>query len=279
VTAVTVPRAQTQAVARNRTSPRAVIQLGLREARRILTHPTWLAFLTYVVAEGGIRAATDMHQLIGDRKTRGDTIAMVFVFALPVICLFPSNLVASSARRSGAVAMIEATPLSRTLRTAATCVGVAIVSVVSIAAALLIWHESQPIGLDPSSLDGLEWAQIVSIPLLYLGSGLLGVAVARWLPWPGVAFITVVALVSWTGFGGSPTSRAQASIPWVHGGQQGWIGSEFYDISHAWHAAYLLGLCGLAATAAILRDHPRRMVLIGAGFALFTVAAGLAQLP
>lgn len=256
----------------------AIVRLGLREARRMLTHPAWLAVLAYFLLTG---SADVLHgsTLLHDRKARAELLGMFLVLVTPVIMLFPANLVASSGRRSGADSMLDATPLSRTARAVGCCVAVAVSSLMGVAAAILMAIESRPRGADPSSLDGLGLAQFASVPLLYLGAGLLGVAAARWLPWPGMAFAVFVVLVFWTARGGQADSPIQASIPWIYGGEQGWIGSASYALSHAWHGVYLFGLCLLAATAATLRDRPRVMVAAGSVLAAGTFVAGLAQLP
>lgn len=256
----------------------AVVVLGLREARRLLTHPVWLVVIGYFLLTG-VGDILHGDALLHDRKVRGELLGMFFTFLAPVISLFPANLVATSGRRSGADAMLDAAPLSRTARTVGCAVAAVVCSGVGAVAAVLIALESRPRGTDPSGIDGLEWAQIASIPLLYLGAGLLGVAVARWLPWPGMAFLTVVLLVTWTGNFGQADSSIQSTIPWIYGGEQGWIGSETYALSHVWHAVYLICLCALAATAAILRERVRLMVALGAVITLATVGAGIAQLP
>jgi hypothetical protein len=112
-----------------------------------------------------------------------------------------------------------------------------------------------------------------------LGGCLLGVMVGRWVPARGSAVLTAVALVVvnvWTDNGpdarrgfGFMTSWLAWTPPLPDGSPQ-LIGG-----SPAWHVGYLLALCGLAATGAMLRSAPRRLPLIAVGAAL-AVAAGVA---
>ena len=51
-----------------------------------------------------------------------------------------------------------------------------------------------------SSLDGptmpLLWQHVASVPVAVLGAAVLGVAVARLLPWPGLPLVVMVGLVA-----------------------------------------------------------------------------------
>jgi hypothetical protein len=72
------------------------------------------------------------------------------------------------------------------------------------------------------------------------------------------------------------------SIGWGQwGSADGRVWGGLAPGSPAWHVAYLLGLCGLAACAALLRVAPRRTPVLLAAVASLAVAvaAGIGQLP
>jgi hypothetical protein len=115
----------------------------------------------------------------------------------------------------------------------------------------------------------LEYLQL---PALVLGAGLLGIAVARWLPQPGA--LPLVALLIWLGSIGI-TQMSDSDL--VHGrtwfalwpvwaaGVAGELPRQPLE-QEMWHLTYLLGLGALAGIAALLRTNgPRR--------ALWTTAA------
>lgn len=163
---------------------RAVLLLGRREAWRMLRHPVYVLAVVGLIAagsEGPMRDARFVAQQAGQGTLTYGALAT----------LFAANLVASSARRTGAAAQLGAVPLDPQLRTASVCLGVLAgpVALAGLLTAALAWIERD---LGPAAATeyrgqygvhhGWEYAQL---PLIWLGAGLLGVAVARWLPWPG----------------------------------------------------------------------------------------------
>lgn len=103
-----------------------------------------------------------------------------------------------------------------------------------------------------------------------LGGPLLGVAVGRWLRFPGAALLGVVALLLGSALlGYSPQSMDGSSLlsrvlhvlsPWTPFGSENGDGviptTEVISYTDAptIYALYLLALCGLAVTAALWRD-------------------------
>ncbi|MCA2216277.1 hypothetical protein [Jidongwangia harbinensis] len=130
--------------------------------------------------------------------------------------------------------------------------------------------------------------EYLQVPTLVLGAGLLGIAVARWLPWPGLLPLTTLTL--WLGtialyyhfteyigptLGGPPEvvqPRTWLALwPVWFASNQGILPRQPLG-QEMWHLAYLLGLGALAGTAAVLRtDGPRRSV--------WAAAAGIAAQP
>jgi hypothetical protein len=129
----------------------------------------------------------------------------------------------------------------------------------------------------------LEYLQL---PALVLGAGLLGIAVARWLPQPGA--LPLVALLIWLGAIGM---NQMSDSDLVHGrtwftlwpvwaaGTQGMLPRQPLH-QEVWHPAYLLGLGALAGIAALLRTTgPRRALWTAAAvIATVTVLASWRQL-
>jgi hypothetical protein len=129
----------------------------------------------------------------------------------------------------------------------------------------------------------LEYLQL---PALVVGAGLLGVAVARWLPLP--AALPLVAIVLWLGTIGmtemSDTDLVRgrswfALWPVWLDGTAGMLPRQPLG-QEMWHLTYLLGLGALAGIAALLRtDGPRRALWISAGAtAVVTALASWQQL-
>jgi len=263
----------TQALAGRQASAGAVASLALTEARRLVLHPAYLALIGLLVLTTGIDGVNSM------APTRGSTaslLELLLVF-VPLMSVFPANLVASSARRGNAEDTLDAAPLTARARTLALCLaalGPAALSAVGVVAYWWVAYRAGPL------LEGaLPLGAIASVPLLFVGAGALGVATAQWLRVPGAALAVVVGLVAWTAsFGNAPVGAwlcpwvvayAEAENPLAAGG------------SHLWHAIYLLGLGGLAAVAALVW-HPggrRSFVAAGALVAVLTAVAGWAQLP
>ena len=122
-------------------------------------------------------------------------------------------------------------------------------------------------------------AELAVIPLCTLGGGLLGVAVARWLPWRGAALVVVFALIAWVV---AVLDRGDLwwTAPWTM--SPGYYHEDGMGAgSHAWHAFYLLGLSLLAGVAALLRYPSYRRPLLALGVMLWvaTLGAAWAQLP
>jgi hypothetical protein len=107
--------------------------------------------------------------------------------------------------------------------------------------------------------------------------------VGTWAPTRSAALLALVLMVVVNlavAADGGPHHLFTLLVEWsiyVPGG--GWVGLRAG--SPGWHGVYLLGLCGLAACAALLRVAPRRTpVLLAAGASLaVAVAGGIGQLP
>ncbi len=251
----------------------AVGTLARREARRMVRHPAYLLMLSYFLVLGGAEAA-DVG--LPSRTTVHEILTMIALMYFGVTTFFAANLVASSARRAHAESQLAAAPTTAQSRTLATCLGVLGPTAVAAAVATAIWivqtaGETLPRAMAP--------AELATIPLCTLGAGLLGVATARWLPWPGAPLIVLIAVIAWV-FAVAEKDTVWWTTPWT-------MSPNFYDTvglhagSQWWHAAYLLGLSLLAGLAALLRypSHRRPLLVLAAVLWIGTLAACWAQLP
>jgi hypothetical protein len=259
---------------RSAAASRHLALLAGREARRFARHPVvWLvpAVVTVASALDSASAGRNAGYWYG-------TVFVAVAFFGPLFVLFAANLVASSARRSGAEEMLEVTPTTDTRRTWATSLGVAL----PLAAAGAIGAGAMALVDSVNDIppeDLLTAGELAQLPFVLAGAGLLGVLAARWLPFAGGALLTFVAATLgalvvfgrfdsglwWMWWTTSTTFEGQAPVP-----GEPWL-----------HAAYLAGLCTCATVAAVYRDRTqwRRLVLVGVPVAAVTLTLGRLQLP
>jgi hypothetical protein len=238
-------------------------------AIRMLRHPILIVAVGWYVVMMGI----------GQPETAYEQYAavtgLIAFFAGPPI-YFAANLVASSGRRSGVDEWTPSLPMPQAHRTAAlllACLApAAVAAVINLATLLLL------------NLDGLlmpiAWQHVASIPVTVLGGAVLGVAIARLLPWTGVPLALMVGLIAFNIW--LPSDYVQlgfyvdfadwtdtSAIPAMNPG------------SPSWHLVYLVALCGLAASGALLRDARRLWVpfTCGGAFGSLVIVAGTLQLP
>ncbi len=265
----------------------ADLLLARREAQRMLSSPAFVFLVGLLLIAG----------LPDDGGLGLDNVYGALDNALSwggLVTLFAVSLVATSSRRTGAESMLAAAPLDLERRARASALGVLLgpAAVASLLAVSLAWVE---LGLDApvfaadgdlvgTTYDGWEY---VALPLTWLGAGLLALAAARWLPWPGVPFAIAVGLIFWVGAGeGKFYDQADHDhpigylTPYVVTRHEAGVLSSLAQGNLGWHAAFLLGLCLLGLTAVLLR-HSRQRAALGLGVlaAILTVTAGWLQLP
>jgi hypothetical protein len=249
----------------------AVGPLAGREAWRIVRHPIYLAMLLYFVLLGGVQAAGGG---LSGRETVRELLLVVGLLWFGPATFFATHLVASSARRSHAESQLAAAPTTAYARTLATCLGVLGPTAAAAAFAAIVWVVEHAGG----SLDHAQGpGELAVIPLCTLGGGLLGVAVAQWMPWPGAPLIVLFALIAWV-VAVMDRGELQWTAPWTMS-RAYYKDAQLAPGSPAWHAAYLLGLSLLAAVVALLRHPTRRRPLLALGAVVFvvTLVAGWVQ--
>ena len=245
-----------------------VVDLAGVQARRLLRHPALLLSLLWVVLGVGLGLPDTPYE-------RYSAVTGMLIFIAGPAMFFASNLVASSERRSGADDWTPALPMAPAARTLGLLLAGAVVAAGSLLVDLLILTVAGRDEVGPP----LHWAHVVSVPVAILGAAVLGVAVARLLPWPGAALVVMVGLVAaniWTEnhqpylglYVDFAVWTSSDAIPAMHPGSPGW------------HLVYLVALVCLAACGALLRDVSRRWVPFvgGAACALVAVLAGVLQL-
>jgi membrane protein YdbS with pleckstrin-like domain len=253
---------------------RTVASLALVEGRRILLHPVYLIIAGFLLLTAGVGSGEGG---VWGREEFREALTSFGLLYYGLVTFFAANLVASSARRAEAESQLAPTPTDPRARTLATGLGVLLPAMLGVVWAVSLWSVEH---LGNPAIDRVQSAaEVAVIPLCALGAGLLGVAVARWLPWPGAALVVVVALIAWVVVGNGHGAFGWTS-PWS-------VSPNFQDESRlragsqAWHAVYLFFLCLLAGTAALLRHPPRswQLLMAGAIFAIGAVVSGFAQLP
>jgi hypothetical protein len=249
--------------------------LTRQETRRLVLHP--LMLLGQVAAVAGLLDAA----FTGPEGSGPvGAISTAPTFFTGVLGLFAANLLATRDRRAGARELLAPLPAREHDRTLALCAASLAPAALSLAVVLAFHVAFLSAGSYASSVPGI--GLLLQGPVTVLGGCLLGVTVARWVPARGAAVLTVVALVAvnvWTESADArrPFGFMTYWLQWVPPMPDG--STPLIEGSPAWHVVYLAGLCGLAATGALLRTSTRRLPLLAAGAALAAVAtvAGILQ--
>ncbi len=250
-------------------------ELAIAEARRIAGHPLVLLGAVLYCA------------MITGPAARGpgsgyDGLLTGPTFFVGVFTYFAANLAASRPRRDGNLDEHTSYPAPPLARTAGLCLAAfvpALLAVVLMSGALT-WYAT-------GRVDFPAWpsaAELAAGPLTVLGGALLGIMVARWLPFPMAPALVMVgviavALALATGSGGRYELLSPYATFSVYVDDGSWGGHR--PGSPAWHALYLAALCAMAALGSLLVDVRRKLPVVALGVAATTVAvlAGWAQLP
>ncbi len=259
----------------------AAVQLARIEGRQLLRNETFIVgvFLSIaIVVLFGIIWASDN---AGSTDSWRFGLALIPVFTLPFagLTLAAVNGAVLRSRRDGAEELFESLPANPTTRVAGhvgsvwAAFAIQVLFVCALAAAGR--YRSHAFGaIDASSIGDV----VVSFVLVGCAVA-LGVALARWLPYPLVALASLVALgVIATiigGIGGAHWSLTrQLSI---------WPRYPVHDPLFAvrptwWHAAYLGALGVLMVIAAVARSRRDRSVaILAVAAATIAVVAGVIQ--
>lgn len=246
-----------------------LVDLAALHARRIVLHPVVLIGLAWSVLSLGIGLPDTPYE-------RYSTMTGILAFFLGPLSFFAANLVASAERRSGADEWTPALPMSPARRTTALLLACLAPAGVTLALDLTLFA----IVGQPDPVLHLQWAHVASVPATVLGGAVLGVAVARLLPWPGAALLVMVSLVATNLWVGNRHPYLGFYVDFAE-----WTSSDAVPAlepgSGTWHLGFLVSLTGLAACGALLRDARRPWLpfLGGAACGVLVLVAGVAQLP
>lgn len=252
------------------------------EAKRYAKHPLFLV---------GLVLATIVS--IGKHGPIELDYQVIPAFFIGVFGIIVAGRLASATRRSEPV--IGAAPVSAFTRTAALCLA----CLVPAAAGLfLVTLHRITIAANPypsfvygtySTFDRYLITMVVPV-IACAGAPLLGVAVARWLRFPGASLLAAVVILLWSQFSAYHPAQhfAARSIfartvhmltPYTAFGTGNGDGTKpttivtTYTGSPIWFAVFTLCLCALAVTAALWRSHGRSQRRVGQTFVAVAVCA------
>jgi hypothetical protein len=257
--------------------------LAARETRRFALNPVFLlavALTAYTLWSGQRSTITEIDG--------ANTIAAVFFGGFGMLAAF---WLTGSMRASEPV--VGVTPVTRPVRTAALCT-VAIVPFGCGCLTLLAFLHFHPVGdpaygaFSPPARIAVLVGQIV-VPSL--GGPLLGVALGRWVRFPGAAFVLFLLLSGWVNLvmaltlarpDSAPVAVLRLFAPFAlftlhsDAGVTAWRGSPWFFLG--WQVA----LCAIAVLVALLRGAEgrvrsriiRTLAIAGAAALILLVLAG-----
>jgi len=249
------------------------LALGRLDARRLAVHPILLVAFAYL---GLVQFLED------DTGPRADysMVTDLPTFLLGPCVFFAANLLATRERRRGNEEWIDSMPTPAGARTAAA--QLAVLGPVALAGGLVATGFVVAVSTD-QFITRPTVLEMLSGLLPVLGAGLLGVMVARWLPWPGMAALVMVGLTAlhvWLNVDERQLIGAYVEwSAWPADNSGAWVG--LVPGSRGWHVTYVLALCAMAATGAHL-GHARSklpVLALGGTLTVLAIGAGWAQLP
>lgn len=291
-------------LARSSERRRLALSLARSESRRLLRHPTFLVGLTLsavLCATGPDIAPADVgyHWYSGSLGQAYMNLAGNVLVPLALATLVAANLAALRARRDRTEETYRSLPAGARARIAAQLLAVAwpvAIGAVLVSADFVYLGANGGLFVDYGGRkavpSGFELAQG---PLFVLVLGVLGVALAVWVPrfsitlivaftifateWIFVDSIGVRSSLHWLVPLADPAkyTRAGAHFPPAYPSEDGLAG--FAVGTAGWHVLYLVALAVVLAALALLRHSSSRRVLAACGVALTVlVAAALPQL-
>lgn len=251
--------------------------------------PVMLLILGFFMLMSGVETVVEANLALPSRSAAYDFIFFVFALYAGLLFYIACHLVTSSARRTKAEAQLAASPLSWRARSTGLCVGVVVgpggVALVAMVALALLGNKVVlgDGGVIGDEAQAASIAELVQLGVIVIGGGLFAVMCATWLRFPGSLPVGFVALV----FGSLwmlDAERAPVNTwPWFapYIAIPDWFDDEWTSMgSQSWHAVYLVGLCGLAFCAVMLREREGRLrwLFVSAGVLAATATAGALQL-
>ncbi len=269
-----------RAVSWPRLNALGMLPLAQREAWRMLTSPALAVVGAYLLVTVG------MSSVAGEHWSRGLVAEFAAIWGIFFgIAVFPAvHLTATSARRTGAEGQLAAAPQGPLHRDLALCLGVVLgPGLVGLVTALLgKWAAGDGVEDTVNDIQMQAWTltDVLQLPALAIGSGILAVVIARWLPFPGsllIGLFGMVFLTLWV--------ADQGKFAWLS-----WfvVSSDSVDDTLVapgkylgWHTVYLFAWSALGLCAVGLRQASRKrgwFVAMVLSLAV-VVAAGILQIP
>jgi hypothetical protein len=276
MTTITLPEARATA------APSSIWTLARLDAKRYATHPLFLVGLVLaIVTSAGQHGPIELDYQV------------IPAFFIGVIGIIVAGRLTSATRRSTPV--IEAAPVNASTRTAALCLACL---VPAIAGVLVVTLHRITIAADPypnfvygthGTFDRYLITMVVPV-IACAGGPLLGVAVARWLRFPGANLLAVVVVLIWSTTSSYETVQSLAprsmfarivhmASPYSAFGAGDSKGNGPTQVvttftgSAGWYAIWTLCLCGLAITAALWRSGGASCRRVGQTFVAIAVCA------
>jgi hypothetical protein len=235
--------------------------LARRETRRLVLNPVFLfavAFATYALGAGPDAGLTEI-----------DTANPYPAIFLGGFGMMATYWLTRSMRASEPV--VGVTPVTRLARTAALC-AVALVPFACGCLALLRFVQLIPVSstlYGPFSSSARVAVLVGQIVMPALGGPLLGVALGRWVRFPGAAFMLFLILYGWVSLvtilsmshqNSAPVAVLRLFAPFAFftlqsdsGGVTAWRGSPWFFLG------WQLALCAIAVLLALLRGAEGRV--------------------
>lgn len=248
----------------------ALADLAMVQAVRTVRHPVFLLGVVLFLMTMGAGVPDTPYEVYL-------AVSGMVAYFLGPLAFFAANLVASSGRRSGTDEWAPSLPMSAARRTTAlllACLApAAVAAAVNLALVALVARGDVVAGM------AVRWQHVASVPLTVLGGAVLGVAVARLLPWPGLPLVVMVGLVTFNAWVAGSRAYLGFFVDFASY-TDGTVIPGLVPGEPSWHLIYLASLCGLAASGAYLRDGGRRWLPFASGalFGSLALLAGAAQL-
>lgn len=249
--------------------------LAGQEALRLVCHPLLLTGLVLyaLFAIASVLGPEDPTRAFGFIDTTPTIVPGLFA-------LLAGSLVASRDHRAGTGELLAPLPGRAFERAVAMCLACLAPAALTLVLVLALHAVQLRHGLYVET-PGI--GHLTQGAVTVLGGGLFGAMVGTWAPTRSAALLALVLMVVANlavAADGGPHHMFALLVEWslyVPGG--GWVGLRAG--SPGWHVVYLLGLCGLAGGAALLRVAPRRTPVLAASAAslALAVAGGIGQLP
>ncbi len=251
---------------------RTALSLARREARLLLAHPAFV--IGALVLTALFLLVLARFEADGYEPIAGDTTPQLMCVLAAWGAIVAANLATLRSRRyrtDELFASLPSTPSTRTSGHLVACLAGLPVGVIVLGATVMAGRSRGYTGWP-------LWLDVAIGPLLVVGGGVVGVLVARWLPWSGLAYAAVVA-----------TMVLQANIwhqddigRWLHFSRHTSYSAPAY-LDHfagrlGWHVVYVVGLIALGALLALVRDGWSRATgALGVTAAVLLVPSVLAQ--